>query len=129
MRGWSARSVPKTEPVGGVPGGLGHSLTHDRRRSEDAVEPGVVDHLDDGAHPPALLADQLAAPLRQLDLAGGVRPVAELVLQPLDLDRIAGSSSSHRGTRKQLMPPGACASIKNASDMGAEQNHLWPVSR
>src|SRR5699024_9133577 len=33
-----------------------------------------------------------------------------------------------RGTRKQLNPPGACASTRNASDIGAEQNHLWPVS-
>ena len=29
-------------------------------RAEDAVEPGVVDHLDDGPHASTLLADQLA---------------------------------------------------------------------
>src|SRR5699024_2774270 len=33
-----------------------------------------------------------------------------------------------RGTRKQLSPSGACASTRNASDCGAEQNHLWPRS-
>ena len=38
-------------------------------------------------------------------------------------------SGVHRGSRKQLMPPGAWASIKKASDIGAEQNHLWPVNR
>ena len=38
-------------------------------------------------------------------------------------------SGFHRGTRKQLIPPGAWASIRKASDIGAEQNHLCPVSR
>ena len=38
-------------------------------------------------------------------------------------------SGFHRGTRKQEIPPGAWASIKKASDMGAEQNHLCPVRR
>ncbi|GDY61904.1 hypothetical protein SAV14893_012970 [Streptomyces avermitilis] len=42
-------------------------------------------------------------------------------------------SSSTRGTRKQVRPPpsvaeAACASTRNPSDIGAEQNHLWPVS-
>ena len=36
-------------------------------------------------------------------------------------------SSSTRGTRKQLSPPGACASTRKPSDIGAEQNHLCPV--
>ncbi len=34
-----------------------------------------------------------------------------------------------RGTRKQLSPSGACANVRNASLIGAEQNHLWPKSR
>jgi hypothetical protein len=33
-----------------------------------------------------------------------------------------------RGTRKQDTPPAACASIRNASDIGADMNHLWPVN-
>ena len=37
-------------------------------------------------------------------------------------------SGSHRGTRKHDSPCGAWASIRNASDIGAEQNHLCPVS-
>ena len=28
-----------------------------------------------------------------------------------------------------MSPPGAWASVRNPSDMGAEQNHLWPVRR
>ena len=38
-------------------------------------------------------------------------------------------SGSTRGTKKQLSPPGACASTRNASLIGALQNHLCPVSR
>ena len=32
-----------------------------------------------------------------------------------------------RGMRKQVRPPGACASTRKASHMGADMNHLWPV--
>ena len=37
-------------------------------------------------------------------------------------------SGSTRGSRKHDSPPSACASTRNASHIGAEQNHLWPVS-
>ena len=37
-------------------------------------------------------------------------------------------SGSTRGTRKQERPAGACASTRNASLIGAEQNHLCPSS-
>jgi hypothetical protein len=77
--------------VVGVPGGLGHALAHDGRGAEHAVEPGVVDHLDDGAHAPALVADELAPGVEQLDLARRVGPVAELVLEPLDADGVAAA--------------------------------------
>ena len=36
-------------------------------------------------------------------------------------------SGRHRGSRKHDSPAGACASTRNASHIGAEQNHLWPV--
>ena len=39
-------------------------------------------------------------------------------------------SGLHRGIQKQLEPPGAAAEgVRKPSDMGAEQNHLWPVIR
>ena len=38
-------------------------------------------------------------------------------------------SGSTLGSRKQLRPSAACASTRNRSHIGAEQNHLWPVSR
>ena len=37
-------------------------------------------------------------------------------------------SGSQRGTRKQLRPASVWASVRKASDIGAEQNHLWPTS-
>ena len=38
-------------------------------------------------------------------------------------------SGSERGTKKQVTPSGSRASVKNASLIGAEQNHLWPLRR
>ncbi len=43
-----------------------------------------------------------------------------------DLFRVP--SGSTRGTRKHVSPPGAWASVRNTSDIGAEVNHLCPVS-
>src|SRR5699024_4447704 len=107
---------------------LPEGLAHPRRRAEDVIEPCAGNHLDDRAHPAALLAHEPSGGTGELHLAGGVRPVAELVLQPLDRERVPLPAGRTRGTRKQLNPPGACASTRNASDIGAEQNHLWPVS-
>ncbi|MNT85978.1 hypothetical protein D3C72_2262150 [compost metagenome] len=51
----------------------------------------------------------------------------------LSLSRISRNalrlpSSSRRGIRKQVSPPGACASTRKPSDIGAEKNHLCPTS-
>jgi len=37
-------------------------------------------------------------------------------------------SGVKRGTAKHESPPSACASTRKRSHIGAEQNHLWPVS-
>jgi hypothetical protein len=37
--------------------------------------------------------------------------------------------SSIRGTAKSVSPAGACARTRKRSLIGAETNHLWPVSR
>ena len=42
--------------------------------------------------------------------------------------RLRSPSGVQRGRRKQDRPPSACASTRNMSHIGAEQNHLWPVS-
>ncbi len=38
-------------------------------------------------------------------------------------------SGAKRGTKKQPRPSSVWARVRKASDMGALQNHLWPVSR
>ncbi|KAG1166942.1 hypothetical protein G6F35_017903 [Rhizopus arrhizus] len=38
-------------------------------------------------------------------------------------------SASRRGISRQGSPPGACASTRKPSHMGAEKNHLWPTRR
>ena len=41
--------------------------------------------------------------------------------------RLRSPSGVKRGSRKHERPPSACARTRNASHIGAEQNHLWPV--
>ena len=87
ISGWSISSLPNAERCAAwwiacatparMPGG----------GAEHAVEPGVVDHLDDRRHAAALLADHPRPGAAELDLARGVRAVAELVLEPLDVER------------------------------------------
>jgi len=43
--------------------------------------------------------------------------------------RLRVPSGRQRGTRKHESPRAVLARVRNASDIGAEQNHLWPVSR
>ena len=43
--------------------------------------------------------------------------------------RCSEPSGSTRGRKKQVRPAGAWARIRKPSHMGAEKNHLWPVTR
>ena len=42
--------------------------------------------------------------------------------------RLRSPSGRKRGIRKQEIPPSAWARMRNASHIGAERNHLWPVT-
>src|SRR3954465_13420004 len=42
--------------------------------------------------------------------------------------RLRSPSGVKRGRRKHETPPSVCASTRKTSHIGAEQNHLWPVS-
>ena len=56
--------------------------------------------------------------------------VAELVLEPLEEHPVAGAVRQHaRQEEAADSPPGAWASTRNRSHIGAEVNHLWPVQR
>src|SRR6476620_6788278 len=102
---------------------------HTRRRAQHAVEPGHVHHLDDGADTTALLANQPGQRLVVLDLGRRVGPVASLSFSRCRRIPFLVPSGRTLGIRKQDSPPGAWASTMNTSPIGAEVNHLCPVSR
>ena len=65
----------------------------------------MADHLDDRRHAAAGLANHLRPGAEQLDLRGGVRAVAELVLQTLDVHRVArpvGQDARHQKAGQTL---------------------------
>ena len=68
------------------------------------LEPREVDHLDDGRHAPAFLADQPRGGAVVLDLRRSVGVVAELVLEALQEHSVAGAVGHHRGRKEQDRP-------------------------
>src|SRR5438093_8664941 len=72
-----------------MPGRLRDTRAHPGGGAGRAVEPRVVDHLDDRRDAAALLADHPRPGAPKLDLAGGIRAVAELVLEALDVEAVA----------------------------------------
>ena len=75
----------------GVVDRAGQTGTHAGGTAQRAVQPGEVDHLDDGRDAAALLADQPCGGAVVFDLTGGVGVVAELVLEPLQEHSVAGA--------------------------------------
>ena len=72
---------------------------HHAGRRDRAVEPRELHHLDDGAHAAALLADAPREGIVELDLGRGVGAVAELVLEPLEVqpvDRAVRAKARHQ---------------------------------
>ena len=70
---------------------------------------------------PSAPSMRAAAPRNSTSLEGSER-VPSLSL------RRWNSIPGPRSSRKQERPAGACASTRNTSHGGYEQNHLWPVS-
>src|SRR5439155_18587586 len=85
------QQLSECRAMGSVVSRLRDSVAHSRGRADDAVEARVIDHLDDRPDPAPLLPDQLRPGAAELDLAGGIRAIAELVLQPLEEKLVAGS--------------------------------------
>ena len=75
----------------GVVDGSGETLTHAGGAAQGAVQPGQVDHLDDGRHAAALLAYQPGDRTVVLHLARGIAVVTELILQALQEHSVAGA--------------------------------------
>lgn len=61
--------------------------------------------------------------------AEALERLPSLSLRRWSSSRLRVPSGRTRGSRKQESPPGACARVRNTSDIGAEVNHLCPVSR
>src|SRR6202048_4092282 len=90
--------------------GLRKRHAHDRGRCDGTIQPRELHHVEDGAHAPALLADTPSKGSCELYLRGGVRAIAELILQahePKRIDSTVGPKSRHekagqptRGLRK-----------------------------
>ena len=78
------RAVPR------MPCGLRKSCTHSRGGPCNAVEPCTLHHIDDGPYAPTFFPDTLGPGAVIFDLGRGVGAVAELVLEPHDVNGIAG---------------------------------------
>jgi len=96
------------------------------RRADHAIEPRVVHHLQDDADP------RPSSPRRRAQARSNSTSLEALLRFPsLSLSRwrwkpLRSRQASSGGRRKQESPRGACASTRNASLIGAEQNHLCP---
>ncbi|MNI05461.1 hypothetical protein D3C73_584120 [compost metagenome] len=75
--------------VGTVMAGLGQRLAHQRAGADHAIEAGHGDHFDDSGDAAPFLTDHPRQRPTELDFAGCVGAVAELVFQTLDIELIA----------------------------------------
>ena len=100
--------------VAGVVHGLRGAPAHPGRRADQAVQTGVVDHAGDRGHAAALLAHQAPLDAVELDLGGGQRAGAELVLEPLDAE--AGVVALDQEAREALRRPGRASGRRRRAD-------------
>lgn len=93
---------------------LSHRLPHQRGRPHHTVEPGRRHHLDDGAHPAALLTDPAGPRTVELDLARRVGTVPQLVLEPLDQEHVARPVGQHARYEEAGQPAGRLRQYEKA---------------
>ena len=96
------QSLLEGAPMAGVVNRHDHRLARHARGHGGGIKPGELHHFDDGAHAEPLLADQDRDCVIEFDLRRCVRPVAELVLEALDMNRIASAvrpPARHEETR------------------------------
>ena len=107
--------------------GLHHGLPHQAGRAERAIEPRVVDHFDNRAHAAPFFAHQCAHRLSSNSTSlEAFERLPSLFFSRCRKKWLRVPSGVQRGSRKHDKPPGAWASTRNASHIGAEQNHLCP---
>jgi hypothetical protein len=84
---------------------LDHGGAHQPCRRDGAVETRQRHHFEDGAHAVALLANDLGDRAVELGLGGGIGAVAELVLQPHEMNAVRlaiGEQARHEETRQAV---------------------------
>ena len=96
--------LTKCLAVLGMVDGLGESGAHAGCAAQRAVQPGEVDHLDDGRNTAPLFADQPCGGAVVLDLTGRVGVVAELVLEPLQPHPVETAVGQHAGQEETGQP-------------------------
>ena len=103
---------------------------HQPGRADDDVEARQVRHLDERRDAAPFLADENAHRYRRTrSRVDAFERLPNLSFRRWMKKRLRVPSGSERGTKKQVTPLGVRASVRNASLIGAEQNHLCPVSR
>jgi hypothetical protein len=104
-------------------------LPHPRSRTDDAIERVKFTISTIVCTPRPSSPIKPAARGIELDFARSVAAIAELVFESLEVEDVLRRRPAEIAARENTTArPGACASTKNASDIGAEQNHLWPTS-
>lgn len=98
---------------------LHDALAQHRRAAEHAVQPRVGGHLDDGGNAAAFVAEHDAPRVVQLDLAARIAAVADLVLQPLDLDRVL----------RAVRAPARHVEARRAAGLGARDDEVRVAHR
>ncbi len=81
----------KGAPPSRMMSGLRQRMTHESRRADREIEPRVMVHLQPFTNAVAGLANEMSNDTAEFDLGRSVGPVAALVLEPLDLQAIAGA--------------------------------------
>lgn len=83
--------------------GMNQGEAHHPHRRCGRIKAGLVDHLDDGAHSVSFLADSPGPGADVFDLARCVGAISQLVLEALDVKRIAcpvGRPARHQKARQ-----------------------------
>ena len=129
MSGWSTSEGAEGAPVAGVVDRLGEAARTVAAEPRTQSSRVVLTISMMVRHAAALLADQPARRAVELHLAGeALDRSPSLSLSRCSRNTLRLPSGSTRGTRKQETPSSSCASTRNRSLIGAEVNHLWPVS-
>jgi hypothetical protein len=108
---------------------FGQRGAHHPGRCHCTIEPRQRHHFQDRADALVGLTEQEAIGVGELDLARCIGAIADLVLQPLEPQAVAAAVFQQSRHEEASHALARLASMTKASLIGADMNHLWPVSR